>query len=98
MEFTTSTRGKPSVILNGYRYTIRNEKQCGDIVWRCVNRSCNAKIVTNKEELVKEDKHQTCVPDVAALEVLKAKIQAKKRAREDFNRPINQVSLKLNSI
>lgn len=90
MEFSTTIRGQPSLIFNGYRYT---KKKCGEVVWRCVNRSCSGKVFTKNRELIKEETHKTCVPDVAANEVQKAMAQAKKRAREETDRSISQVGL-----
>lgn len=91
MKFLTTSKGKLSVLLHGFRYTKKHEKRCGEIVWRCVNRLCSAKLFTSNQDIIKEETHETCVPDIAGLAVLKAKAQAKKRARDEHDLAISQV-------
>ena len=42
MEFTTTARGVPALILNGFKYLVS-----GKIYWRCaVNRKCEGSVTT----------------------------------------------------
>lgn len=93
MEFSTTIRGNPSLLLNGFRYTKKREKKCGEVVWRCINRPCSAKVITRNGDLITEEAHLSCVPDVAATDVQKAMAQAKKRAREETDISISRVGL-----
>ena len=47
MEFVTTTRGGRSLIHQGYRYTLNRRTADGQIYWRCADRSCPGRAVTD---------------------------------------------------
>ena len=47
MEFVTTTRGIRSLIHQGYRYTLNRRTANGQIYWRCTDRSCPGRAVTD---------------------------------------------------
>lgn len=54
MAFTLETpkSGTPHVLLRKYKYRESYAVKNGDIVWRCLERSCNATIKTDIEKAV----------------------------------------------
>lgn len=94
MEVIKTNRGKPLLILGGYRYRVDRTSESG-ISWRCVNERSQSKCrgrakTTLDHKLLNSTTHQ-CVPDEAANEVLKTKYNCKKRVREEENTPVNQI-------
>ena len=91
MEFTTTKRGQPSLICNGYRYTRKRENRSGEVLWCCVARPCGGKVITNNSELIKEESHE-CVPDEASIDVHKAMSVSYTHLdvykRQDLNNPL----------
>ncbi len=84
MEFITTTRGARSLLHEGYMYTLNRRTADGHTYWRCHDRSCPGRAVTDSnDQLVScNDKHShPPQPAERAVEIVKEKM--KKRARED---------------
>ncbi|KAG8304892.1 hypothetical protein J6590_083533 [Homalodisca vitripennis] len=48
IEFTKN--GKPNILLNGHKYRESYTLKSGEIIWRCLGRSCGATIKSNSEK------------------------------------------------
>ena len=59
MEFITIIRGARSLLHQGYRYTLNCRTADGQIYWRCQDRSCSGRVVTdtNDQLVTCNDKH-----------------------------------------
>ena len=49
LKFSTTTKGKPLLIYDGYMYTL-NRDRTNVKCWRCQERTCSAKIHTDKND------------------------------------------------
>ena len=59
MEFTTmfSHNGKILTVLNNFKFKFKYEsKTNGNKTWECVNKTCKAKLVFNKEKILDQEK------------------------------------------
>lgn len=84
MEFITTTRGACSLLHEGYKYTLNRRTTDGQTYWRCHDRSCSGRAVTDSnDQLVSCNNQHSHPPQPAerAAEVVKEKM--KKRAREE---------------
>ena len=59
MEFITTIRGARSLLHQGYRYTLNHRTADGQTYWRCQDRSCSGRVVTdtNDQLVTCNDKH-----------------------------------------
>ena len=64
MELTSTARGSPALILNGYKYLVVNRKNDScRIYWRCaVNRMCIGSVIIKESSLVKKNVDHTHYP------------------------------------
>ena len=61
MEFITTIRGAPSLLHQGFRYTLNCRTADGQTYWRCQDRSCSGRVVTdtNDQLVTCNDKHSS---------------------------------------
>ena len=81
MEFTTTQRGKPMLIFNGYMYAKQIEKKT-NIRWRCVlhNKGCKGTLTTDLQNQNPEPKAEhNHAPDISSVEVMKCRASMKIR-------------------
>ena len=91
MEFVTTTRGARSLLHQGYRYTLNQRTTHGQIYWRCADRSCPGRTVTDvHDQLVSCNENHSHLPKVTETVVELVKDKMKKRAREETT-PIPQI-------
>lgn len=85
LEFITTTKGKESLLLNGFQYRKGYCSKRNVISWRCVNQQtekCPGYVKTSNAVLVTSGQH-TCQPTSAAkIDVTKALSNARSRIRE----------------
>lgn len=91
MEFSVSSKGKPCVLYNGYRYTKRIDNKCGTTTYECDHRNCRVSLVLRDKTVVREPSLHKCVPDETRISVQSAIDKAKTRAREDVKCSIPKV-------
>ena len=91
MEFVTTTRGARSLIHQGYRYTLNRRTADGQIYWRCADRSCPGRAVTDVyDQLVSCNENHSHLSKVTETVVELIKDKMKKRPREE-TMPIPQI-------
>lgn len=47
----TSEKGKPLLLLNGYKFSKSHVAKCGKIRWKCTKKTCNAKLYTHETQI-----------------------------------------------
>ena len=83
MDFITTKRGVRSLIHEGHRYTLNRRTADGQTYWRCIDRNCPGRAITdvNDQLVYRNDKHSHLhKPIERSVEMLKEKM--KKRAKE----------------
>ena len=56
MEFTTTTRGAPALVLNGFKYVVNRKNASRKIYWKCaVNRQCGGSVTAEDGVLLREN-------------------------------------------
>ena len=101
MEFTTTKKGARSLLHDGYRYTINRRTADGQTYWRCFDRTCGGRAVTDVNDcLVSANNNHNHPPDVVEVAVQKIKEEIKERSKaettpipriyHDFLQEVNQ--------
>ncbi len=94
MEIILTYKGKPSLILDGYRYRVCGQTQTY-INWRCVKEKrikCKGSLKTTLDyKEILESKHHDCIPNIAETEIVKAKYVCKKRIAEEMSTPVTTI-------
>ena len=63
-QFVTTKRGARSLLQGGFKYTLNRRGREGQIYWRCVDRKCPGRAVTNEnDELVSSNNKHSHLPD-----------------------------------
>ena len=89
MEFVTTTRGAHSLVCQGYKFTLNRRTADGQTYWRCHDRSCPGRAVTDTtdQQVSCNNKHSHPPPPPPqntaerAAEVVKERM--KKKAKEE---------------
>jgi hypothetical protein len=79
LKFSTTTKGKPLLIYDGYMYTL-NRERTNVKYWRCQERTCSATIHTDKNDNIKScnDNHNHLpIPESIELVELKHNIKCR---------------------
>ena len=84
MKFITTQKGEPALIFNGSHFTLNRKMDTGVIYWRCVKRTCPARITTQDEELLQQTAGHNHPVDAVDCEVQAIRSQMRKRAREEI--------------
>ena len=70
IEFTTTKRGARSLLHDGYQYTINRRTADGQTYWRCFDRTCGGRAVTDINDcLVSANNNHNHPPDVVEVAV-----------------------------
>lgn len=94
MEIIKSQRGQNLIVRNNYNFAFSYKNQTGVEVWRCVVRSCKAKLTTNAEKscVFTEDghhNHHACT----TIAVHAISNSVKRKATEDLSeKPLYQAN------
>lgn len=84
-EITETTKGKPSVTLNGYQYRKHRTNKNDTVSWLCIKErteKCRGRLKTKEREVLSVSEH-ICKANVAEIEVNKHFASMKKRLREE---------------
>ncbi len=68
-DFVTTKRGARSLLQGGFKYTLNRRGREGQIYWRCVDRKCPGRAVT--DQLVSANNQHCHPPDDVAIKVAK---------------------------
>jgi len=80
LEFVKNKFGRDSLVLDGYRYRVRSQRN-SRIYWRCVVNTCPATINTHDQHLVKRGYQHNHTSNQPKIEVMKVMQTMKKRSR-----------------
>ena len=91
MEFITTRRGARSLLHQGYKYTINRRTADGQIYWRCQDRNCQGRAITDiNDQLVSCNSKHCHPPNSAEIAADLVKEKMKKKANEETT-PIPQI-------
>jgi len=101
----TNNRGNSSIYFDNYNFRyFSTNKSSGDIVWRCVQKTCNVTIITNNEKTVlirsniKDHQHNED-NDEQKKELQQIRTAIKRKAIENvYEKPIKIIRKELSSI
>ena len=88
MKFVTTTQGARSLVHQGYKYTLNRRTADRQTYWRCHDRSCPGRAVTDTtDQLVScNNKHSHPLPPTErALEVVKKMIKNRAKRQPQFS-------------
>ncbi len=76
-------KGGQSLLHGGYRYTKIRKSAAGMVYWRCADRSCPGRTITNGGQLEKTSGEHHHPPNPSGNKVEEIKSRMRKRAREE---------------
>ena len=80
LEFVKNKFGRDNLVLGGYRYIVRSQRN-SRIYWRCVVNMCPATINTHDQHLVKRGYQHNNTSNQPKIEIMKVMQTIKKRSR-----------------
>ena len=94
MDFKISdtNKGKKRLIYDGFIYRIDSVLKCGDISWRCTNKKCKGRLITDSamstmNAINLEHNHEQ---DEKKVERQQLRSQVKKKATDDLQKSLVQ--------
>lgn len=82
LEFVKNKFGKDSLVLDGYRYRVRSQRNTR-IYWRCVTSTCPATVNTHDGHLVKRGYQHNHPSNQSKIDVMKVLQTMKERSRSE---------------